>query len=413
MDTTLDFYKDFLESLNFKIEEDDTVSLCLPTGALQPTTVNSRRLVLPTKTWLRKGFGEDYQPFHPLSESLSRKGTSPVLQMLQRAVKANVQHLVLEMSRHLLEIAADQSTHKDLPPQCTDFLKKLSETDKNTVDLFWKITGAAVKKNRFITVYLKNGGTYDGKKVNRLAVIRFPIMEDLQNGKDDVLGVKLSKKHRQQLINLFKLVVPFGDNPEEYAAGTNSRVAPYFTALVECYHKIIKVLNQVINQYAVPLHLAVKPVKLFDIGILETFGKIYSEIPPLSGNEGGKDDTPEEVSETKVATPAPTVKVNVEKPLVAQPRREEVKSSNVVSMSEFMATQYPQQNNMLMATPMMGMNGNMLVSPHMQQPMYMPAAPIPSWQMNQAQQMQMQQPSNPFMQAVRPTVQMGGSLGLI
>ena len=298
MSLILDCYKDILTAFSLVTDEDGLISQKHPTGTLVPLKVEGRRLVLPTKEWQRKGYGEDYQPFHPGCEVMAREGTSPVMQMLQRQAKAMLAHTLVTMGNGLLQVAVDKDTHKDLPLECSGYLKKLSNADQTTKDLMDKLIGAAVKKNRLLTVYLKNGGTYEGKKVNRSAIIRFPILEDLLSDVKDPLGVTIPKKQRPTLVALFQLLIPNGDKPEEYSFGTTARVAPYLISLLNAYHKITSVFNALVEQYAVKLHIPAKPVVLYEMDVVENITKHYQDIPPYSGNEGSTNDQPTEANET-------------------------------------------------------------------------------------------------------------------
>lgn len=352
MSQILACYNNILPAFCIVADDDGRMSQKAPLiGTLSPLSINGQRLVLPTKAWLKKGFGEDHIPFHPLCEVMSREGTSPIIQLLQRQTKAVISYNMVSLLNGLLKVAIDKESHKDLPLECTDFLKKLSNADKTTGELLEKLIAAATKKNRLLTVYLKNGGKYDGKKVNRSAIIRFPIMEDLQGDPKEtsVLGVNIPKKQRPTLIALFKLVIPFGDNAEEYSFGTVSRVAPYFTALLTAYHKIATVLNQSINTYGEALHLPVEPLKLYVLDELDKFPKIYNELPAFTGNEGSTKDQPEEASETiqaksttRVSEVVPQVSRNVTE--VQQVKAAEVKSNagRGASMEDFMAAINPQ-----------------------------------------------------------------------
>ncbi|MFO5802016.1 hypothetical protein ACLBSQ_33125, partial [Klebsiella pneumoniae] len=86
-------------------------------------------------------------------------------------------------------------------------LKKLSGAKPDTIEWFNKVDKAAVKRSRYVSVYLKANGKFDGKTVYRICVIRFPIVEDLYS-KDDILGVKVHKKQQKVLIELSKLDEP-------------------------------------------------------------------------------------------------------------------------------------------------------------------------------------------------------------
>lgn len=412
--TVLDFYKKVLTSFQYRFDEEGLISTMTPTGATTPAKVDGKRLVLPTPEWLNRGFGEDYQPFHPLSESIARRGTSPVLQHMQRNAKAILAHYVLFLAEQLLNVAADRSLHKDLPPDCTDFLKKLSDADqKTTLPLFKKVVQAAVKKNKFITVYLKNGGTYQGKKVNRLAVIRFPIIEALDSEDKDVLGVEVRPKQRKVLSNLFRLVMPFGDSPEEYSAGSNNRVAPYLHAFLQAYLKAATQLNRIISRYAKPMQMPITEFALYQESELEDLAKYHDQIPSLKGNEGGVDESPEdgvsEAASTKPAVQAPVAQVQqapqvqqaVQQPAPqitvantpppaapAQPMRRHDDKPAGISLSEVLGAVMPQQQQM-MQQPM-----NPYGMPQQQQP-WQPVQIFP-----QAQPVYQQQPANPFAMAV-------------
>lgn len=347
MSLTLACYKEILPAFSCSVDEEDMLDVISPTGSKKPATIGGATVVLPTQTRLRKGFPEELFPFHPLCESMARQGTSPVIQFLQRAAKANVSYTIVNLAGSLLEIACDVSMHKDLPPDCLDFLVKLADCDKekNIKTVFEKVIAAAGKKNRLATVYLKNGGSFDGKKVNRSCIIRVPLLEDLQQEGKDVLGVPVSKKQRKILIALFKLIVPFGDNPEEYSFGTVSRQAPYFHCLLVAYAKITKVLNQCINNYAVPLQLPIKPIPTYDIKIVDTFEKARAEvdIPALRGNEGGIKENDLEATETlnvKVeAQPVQVVPQNTRHPVTAAPVA--TATPGTVSMEDFMKANNP------------------------------------------------------------------------
>lgn len=351
MSQTLACYKEILPAFSCRADDEGFIDFLSVTGPSKPATIGGAKMVLPTTANLRKGFGEEQIPFHPLCESMSRQGTSPVIQYLQRSAKANISHVLVCMASNLLTIASDVPSHKDIPPDCTDFLVKLADVDKEKKiqEVFEKVVAAAVKKNRLVTVYLKNGGTFDGTKVNRMCVIRIPVLEDLQAEGKDVLGVTITKRQRKILTALFKLIVPFGDNPEEYSHGTTSRHAPYLQCLLVAYAKMIKVLNQCVNAYAVPLQLAVKAIPTYDPEIVKTFEACRAEvdIPPLRGNEGGAQESAEEASDT---AKAPAVVEKAQVTTVQQNTRQAAPVETVtqtsrpgtVSMAEFSKANNPQ-----------------------------------------------------------------------
>lgn len=409
----LDLYDQIIPSFGFKQTDEGYFLTENPSGTATPSTIDGKRLVMPTQARLKEGFGEDFIPFHPLSESLSRTGTSEVQRRLQKSAKAIIGHHLLTTAVALMEVAADKDLHKGIPVKSSQFLRKLTDADKNTVAALGKILANAVKRNRLVTVYLKASGMFGGKKMNRVATIRFPFLNDIHE--DNPIGVKLNKKQKETIIALFDLLLPNGLDHEEYSAGTNSRIAPYFTCFLEAYHKTISVLNKTVRLYKKPLHLTINEIPLYDLEILSLFPKAYNEIPPLKGNIGltdSKEDLPEVIEtkptstmhrgQTKNSTIVDEAPWLEPKPKSQTWREEEVKverpiDSGSVDINTFLAAMNPPQ-------PAWGQQ------PIQQQPQqfqqqqpnfnYANGNQQP-WQNNQM----FQQPvvnNNPFMQSIQP-----------
>lgn len=416
--STSTFYKDqVLPAFRYQVTEDEMISVIDPVGNTSPAKVDGKRLVLPSKKWLKSGFGTDYIAFHPLAESMSRLGTSPVLQHMQRQVKANLAFMVRYLCQELMKVATDPSVHKDLPPDCTDFLKKLSDAQPATADWLEKVFNAANRKNRFVSVYLKANGKFDGKNVNRLCVIRFPILEEIQK-EEDVFGLNIPKKHKKVIINLLKLIIPFGDSPEEYSAGTTLRTAPYFIVLIQAYSKITQQLNNIINQYRLIIEDVIQPYPTIDLSLIEKFDVMKREIPELDGNAGGLNEVVEEATETNNPVAAIPENVNTVKVINNQPVVAPV--ANTVAptrqVQEAPATQGPRKITMAdlnnsqqqMQAQMVNQFGQY---PQMQQPMQMGMMPGMNPMMFQQPQPQTRHPQmallmqnqNAMMQQQMPT----------
>ena len=287
MQTLLAHYKSILAALRYNVGEDDFIGVMNPLGSVTPAKSDGMRWVMPTMKRLRDGFGDDLQPFHPLSEQISRKGVSPVLQHMQRKLKAEISLVLSMVTDRLVEVTLDAESHKDIPLNISDFLKRLSNLDANTKNQYKKLMDAANKKHKLVTVYLKSGGKFKGIDVNRMTIIKFPFLEELKDeSKEEPCGVNIPKKHRKVLIELFELVIPNGDLTETYSHGTNTRTAPYFVSFLHAAHKILTQLNKVLETYNGPLNIGLNQYELFDIDIVESFEKLQDVIPPLNGNEG-------------------------------------------------------------------------------------------------------------------------------
>jgi hypothetical protein len=395
MSKILSFYETVLHAFPYVVGEDGLISSKNPTGAVVPATIDGKRLVLPTPKWMKDGFGEDFQPFHPLSEQLSRKGTSPVLQHMQKSGKAILAHTVAIMATELLKVAADTSLHKDLPPECKDYLKKLTKANKDTVTIFTKIMNQALKKNKLITVYLKHGGKFDGKAVNRLCVIRFPLLEILDGTDEDVLGVTVSATHRKTISALMRMIVPGGDE-EEYCAGSDNRVAPYFHAFLKAYLKIATQLNKVIKRYAQPMALNLTEFKLYSEKDISKLSDFYEDLPTLRGNEGGVDEVDEEAAPAVTVQAKTTTTAHAPHPrpaaAVAAPDEGGMSMEAFRKQMNPMAAQQQPQQSVYSQQP---------YNPYGGGPMYDPSRP--SWLVGNQPAMQPQQ--SPFAMAVTQTYQ--------
>lgn len=354
MSDILDFYTNVLTALRYRVEDDALISFMHPDGKITPATVDGRRLVLPTLARQREGFIDDLQPFHPLSESIASKGASPVLAHMQRTAKAVLAYYFSALARQLLHVAATPSLHKDLPPACTEYLKKVSKADKRTVKLFEQLLEKATLKNQLITLYIKNGGKIDGKNVNRLTVIRFPIIDLLEEGSNNVLGVELNKKQRETIAAILRHVMPFGNDPEQYSAGSNSRIAPFFDSFMRAYAKAAKQLNKGVRKYAKAMGFDLVEIPLDYLEDLDDLGQFYEKIPPLRGNDGATveaDTTTPAVQRDVGQRPAGTT-TTAPSPRGAATRTTTGSSDgSKVTMEEFMKRLHPQQPPQQSAAP--------------------------------------------------------------
>lgn len=422
-------YEGILKSMQYDVDETGLVSIVTPTGSKEPAKVDGRRLVVPNQQRLRDGFGEDLQPYHPLCESPSRKGTSPVLQHMQRSVKHHLGFLVSYMADQLVKLSLNTDQHKDLPPEMTDILMKLTSVNEKTQGLIDKLIPAASKQNKLVTVYLKGPGNFKGQKVNRIAVIRFPILDELDSDadKDMVLGIKIPPKQRKAISAVLRLIVPFGDDPEEYSSGTVSRVAPFLTVFLQAYHKIATRMNQMINRLAGPLHLPLKPIELYPLEWIDEFSKIYNQIPSLNGNDGGVDDAETVVAPAPAAQQPQATRQQTVMPTMAQmfnnpqnqavPQQQQAQqqysrpaaasapAQQKQSVADLLGTTAPQMPPMMqpqqMYAPQYQQQQQVMVNQYgqvMQMPQQnmMPQQAQLPWQMGQ-QQVQMQQ-QNPYLQ---------------
>lgn len=293
------FYREVLRGLSCTADREGFISFQEPGGVAKPITIDKRRLVLPIKKRLDEGITEELIAFHPIGENLARKGPSPVLSKMQLIAKANLAFNITRLVEALMEIAAKPSLHKDLTPECSEFLKNTTTADAKIVKVLDDLINKAITKNGLITVYPKANGVLGGENYNRVCIVRLPIMEALRNEKEEApYGVKLLKKHRKAILGLFDYLFPKGDVMETYSGGSNNQTAPFLDAFLQGYGNIATQINKHIKLFGNQINLNLEPI---DVKFLKQLGKIdefHRSIPVMEGNEGnlGRDEVPVEAS---------------------------------------------------------------------------------------------------------------------
>lgn len=151
---TLTTYKSIADAIRYAYDDEGYLSIIHPTGTKEPIKIQGKRAVFPTNEHLKAGITDEFIFWHPLCESIARRGTSPVMQHIQRTVKANLMWALEYLTEELLKVAQDQDQHKSVPPHCSDFLEKLTNVNKDTFKIFKALVKGAIKNHRFCSVYL-------------------------------------------------------------------------------------------------------------------------------------------------------------------------------------------------------------------------------------------------------------------
>lgn len=306
-------YEQLLTAVGLDVDTEGKVSVTSSTGQTVPMRVAGRNMFVPTETALRT-FTEPqvknhYIAFHPLSESILRT-QSPVIKWFRQVTTNRLAAVIAELLTDIIEIAADHSRHAGVHPKATEFLGCLTDADTTMVSalksIIDKVDG---DKNKLINIYLKQGGKFDGKAVQRSANVSFPILEELDSEAGTVFGVKLRKKDRIALKKFFLTLLPGSDDPVTYSYGSSSSTAPYFHALLCAFQKVATRLNTVTKLFAknisFPENLHIELDWAGDL--IDNIGAYRETIPPLSGNEGEtKDEVKTEPQQPMVSTGAYT-----------------------------------------------------------------------------------------------------------
>mgnify|MGYP000226916496 FL=1 len=283
-----DFYENILNSLMLTVDKDGLISMDLE-GNKFPSTINDKRMVLPTHDVLRAAPWETQIAFHPLSENVYR-GESPVLKKLKALVNFRLTTVITILMTELVSIAANKDYHEKLTPKQSELLDYIPKANDKTVDAYVKVLNASSSrgKHRLINIYLKHGGKYKNEDYSRVAVTSFPITEEFDNDDKSIFGVKLpSQKDFKGFQALFDFILPNNRDLEAYSYGSRSMEAPYFDALMHAYVKVAKQLNKV--TWLFRKHLENHEALMIDHkweDALKDLSFFRGLIPGLQGNDG-------------------------------------------------------------------------------------------------------------------------------
>jgi len=286
----IDFYKSILDCGNLATDKDGYTSVKV-TGS--PVLVTGKRLVLPTNSQLTAGNWSEKIVFHPLSENILR-GESDVIAKLRSVFNIRLNYTFAAIAQNLFSIVASSAEHHLLSPEQSEMLSAISEVDSNTLELFNKITAAALKDSydkAFISIFLKRGGVINGKKHSRVGIVTFPLYEELKNVDQEVFhGIKLRVKDKLAIKQLYEYIFPNLETAETYNFGSDSSIAPFFHALMGTVLGIGSKFNDILELFSKEIDDSKELIFASDwVDTIENLGEMMPQIrliPMQAGNEG-------------------------------------------------------------------------------------------------------------------------------
>jgi hypothetical protein len=268
-------------------------------GKSEPFIIDGKTVVLPTDNQLNSMGDKLF--FHPVMEQINR-GESKIVSELRRLINIKINYTIGVIALNLLNLAASPKLHGTLKPEQTEFLTKVPDVTKATLEHFNSVLLSIIKdspESGFNYLFINRGGTLLGKKYSRVAVNTFKFIKDAENGNYS----KLTKKDIEVLKQLFEFILPGYGNNENYSVGNNYRPGPYTSALMTGISSICSMLNDRINLFKE--HIDQAEDLLFDLTATEYFQEqssfahngnmlqgedylaaISREIPSQIGNEG-------------------------------------------------------------------------------------------------------------------------------
>jgi hypothetical protein len=244
-------YKTILESLNLHPNQDDMIFMDLG-GEKDPITVNGKRLVLPTRAILREGLGDKLVAFHPISENFLTEGETPVFQELKKHIVLAVTVKAVVLIQRLMGLATDTKAHGKLSPKQHEFLSHVPHADGKTLALCAKLLSAIdiTGAEKLINIYVRKGGQLQGKGYTRVGIVRFPMLDELDENKESIFGVKFARKKDITTIRaLIEYVFPEAESGNPYSVGSTDEIAPGFDALMRAYLNVAKRINTVVKLF--------------------------------------------------------------------------------------------------------------------------------------------------------------------
>lgn len=211
-------------------------------------TVNGKKICLPLKSNMMTN-PEEVDFFNVLREN-SISDMSEVTQKLRTNFNIKINTSVVLLIQTLINIATNSDMHPKLNPDQSEMLATLGVPKEDTIrkwgELMVKIISSNDPLDNPVKIFLKRGGTLNGKKYARVAFVSFPLYEKLcEEGLDKLIGVKLNKKDIETIKNAFKYIFPRIEEQNAYSCGINSDIAPFTEALMSSVSKLGDGINSV------------------------------------------------------------------------------------------------------------------------------------------------------------------------
>lgn len=226
-------------------------------GVEKQIRIDGKPLALPIKS-IVDNYSEDIVVFHPLSES-TLLGESPVIQELRQLTMDSLNYLTASVIDAVLSIALDESIMSELSPTQTEFMRATANCDATTLKNWRAIIrrlDPRAPQARLLTIFLKRGAELNGTKYQRAGIVNFNLYGDLIEDVTNIMGVKIRKNDVKVYRSILEAIFDDIDDPDHYSVGSNSSLAPYFDALLNSYHKVLKSLNAVSWNLKKPIRLA-------------------------------------------------------------------------------------------------------------------------------------------------------------
>lgn len=303
MSKLTEIYTSILKFSGLDVDDKGYISTVLD-DKRDPAFINGLRMVLPVDHHLRSFDPKEKIIFHPLTENILR-GESEVIVKLKSVINIRLNFTVGIVAQSLLNLVASPELHHRLSPEQAELLTSITESDDKTVSNFISqmLSGMKHAPDRIFTnIYLKRGGTFNGKRYSRVGVVTFPFYQQVIENKVDKIRVKDKETFKQ----LFEFIFPDLNEQEQYNFGSDSHIAPYLEALMQSAANVASRLNDLLLLYKDFVEDAEKI--MFDSEWVDYFKDMNAllveirKVPVQFGNDGVATIS-EEVNKQEVSVP--------------------------------------------------------------------------------------------------------------
>lgn len=271
----IDVYRSLLRFAGLSSDEDGFIHLDIK-DKKEPVLVNGLRLVLPTQNQLKNFNPTEKIIFHPLAEDIL-KPESEVLKKFREIINVRLNTVTGVLSQTLMHILTSPEFHKNLNSEQFGILEISGDSDKTMFQNYVKLLLSNMKGKEdrvFTNIFLKKGGTFEGKKYSKVGIVTFPFFANIKT-------LKCREKDKKAFEKLMKYMFPIIEEEEGYNFGSSSRVAPNLEAIMGTAVNIAAPLNDLLDTFSEYLEEGEADMLKFDSDWLEYFQDTTLLVPEI------------------------------------------------------------------------------------------------------------------------------------
>lgn len=259
------FYKGILSAVGASVNQ-DTGFISLGT---HPVTIDGKRAAIPNKTILEKA-NDNVAIFHPGWEVMGEK-TSSVITRYISLINYRLNTVFFDIFTKTLTLAADVEGQKTVSSTVKMLIaaasggcapKKIHDAKVAFTNFFQKVNTSG--NNRpFLSLLVVRGADYGGKRVARLATVKFDLYRDMKkfiedpgldgNGKPikefDAFGIPMKMDYCRMLVKFYEAVFPeLSDKPDAsgwYETAKHASIGITLDAALGSFYQTAMCLNTI------------------------------------------------------------------------------------------------------------------------------------------------------------------------